>query len=208
MLSSIVPERPGYEFVGWAESAGSERAEYKSGDRFDKNASQTLYAVWQYVGFTLNFYSENGELIATQRYNKGDTVKAPEAPIKDGDLLYRYEFSGWSPSLPEEVSGDANFTATYKKISIFETTEKEEESETVPEMSAPPDVSIGEQGSAETDTEAAAPEESAPQTDGESAVPVAPDEKPQKSAGAASLAAGLAALTVTLVTAFFIKKRN
>lgn len=46
-LSSTVPTRAGYTFLGWAESADATVAAYQSGGEFVKNADTTLYAVWQ-----------------------------------------------------------------------------------------------------------------------------------------------------------------
>lgn len=217
-VSGIIPERAGHEFLGWSRKKDGSSVEFRAGDAISENQSITLYAVWRYVGYTLNFYSESGELIASQRYDLGDSVKVPEPPKKEGGLLYRYEFSGWSPSLPEKVSGDANFTATYEKISIFETTEKEEESETAPEMSAPNGESTEEpwdsvtenetQKEPEADTTDPEPEESVPQTEAETDASSEPEEKTQKPAGIASLAAAVAALISTLAAAVLIRKKN
>ena len=46
-LSSTVPTRAGYTFLGWAESADATVATYQPGGEFVKNADTTLYAVWQ-----------------------------------------------------------------------------------------------------------------------------------------------------------------
>lgn len=46
-LSTAVPTRAGYIFLGWAESADATAATYKPGDDFVKDADTTLYAVWQ-----------------------------------------------------------------------------------------------------------------------------------------------------------------
>ena len=46
-ISSIVPTRTGYTFLGWAESSTATTAQYQPGGSFTKNANTTLYAVWQ-----------------------------------------------------------------------------------------------------------------------------------------------------------------
>ena len=46
ILSTIIPTRPGYTFLGWAESADATAAMYQPGDSFTKDADTTLYAVW------------------------------------------------------------------------------------------------------------------------------------------------------------------
>ena len=46
-LSSAVPTREGYDFLGWATSADAETAAYQPGDTYSDNAALSLYAVWQ-----------------------------------------------------------------------------------------------------------------------------------------------------------------
>lgn len=58
-LSSTVPTRSGYTFLGWAESQSATAAQYQPGNPFTKDANTTLYAVWKsnvvsVTGVTLN----------------------------------------------------------------------------------------------------------------------------------------------------------
>ncbi len=46
-LSSAVPTKEGYKFVGWATSSDATTASYASGGEFSSNGNCTLYAVWQ-----------------------------------------------------------------------------------------------------------------------------------------------------------------
>lgn len=46
-LSSVVPTRAGYTFLGWSTSSTATSATYSAGDNFTINANTTLYAVWQ-----------------------------------------------------------------------------------------------------------------------------------------------------------------
>ncbi|MBR4691980.1 MAG: InlB B-repeat-containing protein, partial [Oscillospiraceae bacterium] len=46
-LSSAVPTREGYAFLGWAESSGAEEAQYLPGGSFTADADTVLYAVWR-----------------------------------------------------------------------------------------------------------------------------------------------------------------
>ena len=50
VLTSSVPTRTGYRFLGWATSATATVAEYQSGAVFTRNANTTLFAVWQPLG--------------------------------------------------------------------------------------------------------------------------------------------------------------
>jgi len=45
-LSSQVPTRDGYTFVGWSSDSNASKATYGAGDNFTINASMSLYAVW------------------------------------------------------------------------------------------------------------------------------------------------------------------
>lgn len=46
ILSSTIPVREGYVFLGWSENKSAEKAEYMAGDVYSKNADAVLYAVW------------------------------------------------------------------------------------------------------------------------------------------------------------------
>jgi len=46
-LSSIVPTREGYTFLGWATSANATTADYQPGDLLRVSTDTTLYAVWK-----------------------------------------------------------------------------------------------------------------------------------------------------------------
>ena len=58
-LSSTVPTRTGYNFLGWAESASATVAAYAAGGTYTKNQAKTLYAVWQLKTYTVS-YNANG----------------------------------------------------------------------------------------------------------------------------------------------------
>ena len=46
-LSSTIPTRSGYTFLGWATSSSATSASYQPGGSFTTNANTTLYAVWK-----------------------------------------------------------------------------------------------------------------------------------------------------------------
>ena len=46
-LSSTVPTRTNYNFVGWATSSTATTASYQAGGSYTKNSAATLYAVWE-----------------------------------------------------------------------------------------------------------------------------------------------------------------
>ena len=138
-LSDRIPERDHHVFLGWATSEGGEVA-YRPGDRYGENASVRLYAVWQHTGYTVIFYNGDGDELARGNYAHGDTLTPPEPPEKPDSLLYYYEFSGWSPDLPEAVTDDLEFHATYERHSKLSVTDRPADTESVPEdtASSPP----------------------------------------------------------------------
>lgn len=46
-LSSTIPTRKNYNFLGWGTSAGSTTVAYKAGANYTANAAITLYAIWE-----------------------------------------------------------------------------------------------------------------------------------------------------------------
>lgn len=46
-LSTDIPRRTGYTFLGWSASRSAAEPDYLPGDRFTENADRVLYAVWQ-----------------------------------------------------------------------------------------------------------------------------------------------------------------
>lgn len=48
-LSSTVPTREGYQFVGWGTSSSDTTAKYSAGGTYTTNANVTLYAIWKFI---------------------------------------------------------------------------------------------------------------------------------------------------------------
>ena len=46
-ISSTIPVRSGFDFLGWADSATATAAEYHGGNSLTTNTSKTIYAVWK-----------------------------------------------------------------------------------------------------------------------------------------------------------------
>ncbi|MBR1821230.1 MAG: InlB B-repeat-containing protein [Clostridia bacterium] len=91
-LSSTVPTRDGYAFLGWATSDAATAAEYQPGDSYVKNASLELYAVWQALTYTVTYDAHGGSgapASQVKRYNE-DLTLSSEIPVKDGWI-----FLGW-----------------------------------------------------------------------------------------------------------------
>lgn len=48
IITSTIPRRTGYTFLGWSESPAARQADYAAGSTYHHDGSITLYAVWQY----------------------------------------------------------------------------------------------------------------------------------------------------------------
>lgn len=59
-LSTDVPTRTGYTFLGWGTSATATAASYQPGDVYSTDAAVTLYAVWQIDTFTVTLPNGTG----------------------------------------------------------------------------------------------------------------------------------------------------
>lgn len=59
-LSSSVPTRTGYTFVGWATSSSASSAQYYAGGAYTANANVTLYAVWKGNQYNISYNANGG----------------------------------------------------------------------------------------------------------------------------------------------------
>ena len=94
-LSTQVPTRSGYAFLGWATSSSATSAQYQPGDIYTTNANLTLYAVWKTQTYTVS-YNANGGSGAPSAQTKTHDVAltlSTQKPTRDG-----YTFLGWATS--------------------------------------------------------------------------------------------------------------
>ena len=94
ILSSTIPTREGYTFVGWAGNSSSSVAEYQPGGQYTADAEIILYAVWTANIYTVSFDANGGTVSLASK-----TVKYGE-PYGDLPLASRnnYRFDGWFTS--------------------------------------------------------------------------------------------------------------
>jgi len=99
-VSSAVPVRSNYRFLGWATTSSATSAEYTGGDYISVGTSITLYAVWQRIHTVTLSYDANG----------GFGAPASSGPVELSSSYYEftisttiptrfgYTFLGWSTS--------------------------------------------------------------------------------------------------------------
>lgn len=95
-LSTSIPTRTGYDFLGWDESSSATSPTYKSGTSWNLNVTKntTLYAVWVRVeSCTLMYDANGGECDISNQSHTRDSISTLSSvkPERKG-----YHFSGWS----------------------------------------------------------------------------------------------------------------
>lgn len=107
-LSSTIPTRAGYTFMGWSLSNTATEPSYYAGQAWSgTNASNyTLYAVWERKAYAVTFDAGtngglvNGGITMTVNYTYGSTLSSLPTAIRNN-----YNFLGWNTR--------ANGTGTY-----------------------------------------------------------------------------------------------
>lgn len=93
-LSSTVPTRTGYTFLGWSTSSTATSATYSAGGTFTSNATTTLYAVWKNNTYTVTLNANGGTVSTgsvTVTYDGSDYYNMDwNIPTREG-----YTFKGW-----------------------------------------------------------------------------------------------------------------
>lgn len=108
-ISSAIPVRSGYIFVGWATSASATSAVYSAGAAYKENKNITLYAVWKTDSYTVKFNANGGyfnSAVNTYTVKAGESFIVPEVAVSKN----YHRFLGWSKNStdtsPLFVTGD------------------------------------------------------------------------------------------------------
>ena len=104
------PTRDGFQFTGWDRPVKSTVTE---------DATYTAKYGKILVKYTVTFVDQNGYVINSREYSKGDIIYVPDAPERKG-----YEFSGWTPRVIKTCEGAATYKATYDKEEVVKPEEK------------------------------------------------------------------------------------
>lgn len=125
-VSSGVPERKGYKFLGWNSNPAATEPDpaFAGGsDYVIPEIDKTVYAVWEIIPYKITYVYNDGEPVPTNptTYTVEDILDI-EPTAKDG-----YIFTGWvdeDGNKVEKLDGseyarDITLTAEYKHISFF-----------------------------------------------------------------------------------------
>ena len=94
-LSTTVPTKAGYTFLGWAESSTATDATYKAGASITDNEDKTLYAVWSAIKYTVTYNANGGTgaPASTEKTHGQTLILSSTKPTRTG-----YTFLGWAES--------------------------------------------------------------------------------------------------------------
>lgn len=117
-LSSTIPTRTGYTFLGWSLSSTATTASYSAGQYWSlsNGANYTLYAVWQINTYTIT-YNANGGTGApdSQTYtyaSSGTIALSSTIPIRTGHTFLGWSTSSTATSATYSASGSFNKNTT------------------------------------------------------------------------------------------------
>ena len=119
------PERSGYVFLGWNESAEGTGKAVVGTDTVDKELTDyVLYAQWEIVGIQVTFDANGGTIGGEDTFvlNVTDATVAEgevAAPVRDGyrfDAWYTQAEGGEKVAFPISVSGKATYYAQWIKV--------------------------------------------------------------------------------------------
>lgn len=98
-LSSTKPTRTGYTFQGWGTRATGSVV-YAPGATYSTNASDTLYAIWKIITYTVSYNANGGSgAPSSQTKNYGSSIKlSTTKPTRTN-----YNFKGWATSASGSV---------------------------------------------------------------------------------------------------------
>ena len=121
-LSSTIPTRTGYSFLGWSTSSTATSATYKAGGDYTSDSGTTLYAVWKANTYQVTFDANGGTGAPgaqTKTYGKTLTLSSTK-PTRTN-----YNFLGWGTSASTKTvsykpGGSYTSNAAIKLYAIWE----------------------------------------------------------------------------------------
>ena len=97
-ISNTIPNREGYEFLGWSTnpSALEDEVQYRPGQNYTAKTSAILYAVWKQGTYTIEYNATGGNPTpANQTKKYGENINITSTQPSKAD----YYFIGWSEDI-------------------------------------------------------------------------------------------------------------
>ena len=122
-LSSTIPTRTGYTFLGWSTSSTATSATYSAGGTYSSESNVTLYAVWKANPVNLTVNSSNNATISTGGEIKYYTFTPSETGAyviySTGSVdtkVYLYNSSGTELANDDDGGDGTNFRLQYNLV--------------------------------------------------------------------------------------------
>ncbi len=118
-ISSQIPTREGYTFLGWSTASNATTAAYQPNGSIVVTGTTTLYAVWESNERYTVIYNDgkaNGESFAEQKHEnlKAGTVTPAWEGETDKPVWEDHVFVGWEPEVAETVTESVKYVAQWK----------------------------------------------------------------------------------------------
>ena len=125
-LSSTIPKRTGYEFLGWSLDKNAKTPSYYAGQKWARTntSNYVLYAVWKLIQFTTIFNAEeNGGTVegkgsVTKTYNYGETYGGQSGVLPIA-VKKNYKFVGWNTVQNGSGLTIAQDTEVYSSTTLY-----------------------------------------------------------------------------------------
>ena len=125
-LSSNIPVRSGYEFLGWSINTIAEVPDYIPGEDYSDDSNLNLYAVWKAtqkeISYKVEYYKDGvfadddgvvSEIVDVSQ----NTISVDKSKINTTDRFLGYEFEKTVPAvIPDDVTNGTIIEVHYKVI--------------------------------------------------------------------------------------------
>ena len=118
-ISSVVPTRDNYDFLGWAAAKNATEAQYQPNDEIELSDSAVLYAVWK-ENTVPRKDNKFTKALAIENRTYGEDAKAPTAEAEYGKVEFTYS-NAENGTYTDDVPTDAG--TYYVKATVAQSAE-------------------------------------------------------------------------------------